>query len=254
MNRFYKLSKLVESYSWRTLIVHFILIGAKMVHVINLSHSLRVYMTSSNPSEGHYYGIFHSSWGGFIEELFFYTSRYYSVTEAFLRVLTGKRDFSMTGYKAKNLTEIQRPVMAAILSNAPTIHTGNAVVSIVQQVIKGEVDIDENLLKDFSPKPLQQLPSAIHEVRVIPKHPLDISPIDPWLSMAERLQMPVAVRDHHVEIDMIVLAQHLNSPNLTIRKNLHNGIMDLHNAGYELRNHPHLTHAEAHQIGDEGAV
>jgi len=26
------------------------------------------------------------------------------------------------------------------------------------------------------------------------------------------------------------------------------------NAGYEIRNHPHLTHSEAHMIGDEGAV
>jgi len=211
-------------------------------------------MTSSNPTEGHYYGIFHSSWGGFIEELFFYTSRYYSVTEGFLRVLTGVRDFSMSGYKAKNLSEIQRPVMASILSHAPTTRTGNAVISIVQKVIQHEMEIDENLLEIFPPKPLQQIPSAIHDIRVIPTHPLDISPIDPWLSMAERLLMPVAVRDHHVEIDMIVLAKHLNSPNQTIRKNLHKGIMDLHNAGYELRNHPHLTHAEAHQIGDEGAV
>ena len=46
-------------------------------------------MTRCNYIDGHYYEKFHPGWGGFVEELFFYTSRYYGVTEAFLRNLTG---------------------------------------------------------------------------------------------------------------------------------------------------------------------
>jgi serine kinase of HPr protein (carbohydrate metabolism regulator) len=80
------------------------------------------------------------------------------------------------------------------------------------------------------------------------------APLDPFMNIAERLQMPVAVRDHHVEVCMHTLADHLSSPNSALRTNLHNAVLDLHNAGYVLRNHPHLTHTEAHQIGDEGAV
>ena len=72
------------------------------------------------------------------------------------------------------------------------------------------------------------------------------------IGIAERLQMPVAVRDHHVEVSLRELAGHLQSPNSTLRTNLHNAIIALHNSGFVLRNHPHLTHNEANTISDEG--
>lgn len=66
-------------------------------------------MTMRKHVAGRYYPSFHPGWGDFGEELFFYTSRYYGVTEAFLRGLTGREDFSMSGYKATNLGDAQRP-------------------------------------------------------------------------------------------------------------------------------------------------
>jgi hypothetical protein len=204
--------------------------------------------------DGHHYSDFHPNWGNFIEELFFYTSRYYGVTEAFLRCLIDCRDFSMSGYKAKNLSALQRPALASILTYPPNRETGLAVASIVEKVIKREVDVDETILKYFPPLPMKTTPSDKCRNITEKLHKLDLSPIEPWLSMAKRLQMPVAVREHHVEVDMHVLTEHLNSPNRTIRTNLINDIIALHQAGYSIRDHSHLTHAEAFQIGDEGAV
>ena len=82
----------------------------------------------------------------------------------------------------------------------------------------------------------------------------DVGPLDPFMSLADRLLMPVAVHDRHVEVSLHDLANHLQSPNSTLRTNLHNAIITLHNSGYVLRNHPHLTHDEAHAISDEDAV
>ncbi|NNJ91296.1 MAG: endonuclease [Gammaproteobacteria bacterium] len=211
-------------------------------------------MTICNYIDGHYYEKFHPGWGSFVEELFFYTSRYYGVTEAFLRGLTGLSDFSMNGYKAKSLSTLQKSVMATILSKAPDKESSLAVVAIIEKVIKHEVDVDKYLLEKFPPRAAHEVPVEVHGPKKKCTHHPDISPVEPWLNMAERLQMPVAVRHHHIEIDMIVLARYLNSPNETLKNNLHNSIIDLHNAGYEIRNHPHLTHSEAHIIGDEGAV
>ena len=44
-------------------------------------------MTEFKNIDGHYYPSVHGGWGGFAEELFHYTSRYYATTEAFLRNL-----------------------------------------------------------------------------------------------------------------------------------------------------------------------
>jgi len=204
--------------------------------------------------DGHYYASFHRAWGGFSEELFHYTSRYYSVTEAFLRSLTDRPEFSMSGYKAAHLHEQQRPVMASILTYAPSQESGLAVISIVERVLDRDTGVDQELLERYPPRSKEEAPSVVAAGHAVAPHPLDVTPLEPWLAMAERLLMPVAVRDHHVEVDMHLLARHLDSPNPAIRGNLRKCIMDLHDAGYMLRNHPHLTHAEAHQIGDEGAT
>jgi len=68
------------------------------------------------------------------------------------------------------------------------------------------------------------------------------------------LLLPVAVVEHHVEVSLHALARHLDSPNSRLRINLQEAVLMLHNGGYLLRNHPHLTHAAAISIADEDAV
>jgi hypothetical protein len=211
-------------------------------------------MTNRKHIDGHYYHDFHPGWGGFCEELFHYTSRYYAVTEGFLKVLAERPVFSMSGYKAQRLSAPQRVSMATILGYPPEQKSGSAVISIVEKVVCGEPGVDEELLQLYPPKSglAERVDSLVGHAN--PPRPLDVTPLEPWLSMAERLLMPVAVREHHVEVDMRVLAQHLDSANPVIRSNLQQVIVALHEAGYLLRNHPHLTHSEAHEIADEGAV
>ena len=213
-------------------------------------------MTDIKNVDGHFYPPFHSGWGGFAEELFHYTSRYYFATEAFLRNLTEDDAFAMSGYKAAMLSALQRDLMAAVLSCAPDRDSGAAATSIVSAVVRREPGVEPRWAERFIDR-LEGIPK--HETLLGHGHParesaLGVSPLDPFMNIAERLQMPVAVRDRHVEICMHTLAGHLSSPNSAVRTNLHNAVLELHNAGYVLRNHPHLTHSEAHEIGDEGAV
>ena len=93
--------------------------------------------------------------------------------------------------------------------------------------------------------------TAVHRTHFDSEGLDDVGPLDPFMSLADRLLMPVAVHDRHVGVSLHDLANHLQSPNSTLRTNLHNAIITLHNSGYVLRNHPHLTHDEAHAISDE---
>ena len=202
---------------------------------------------------GHYYPAPHPGWGGFCDELFHYTSRYYAVTESFLRHMADRPDFSMSGYKANKLSDSQRELMSKILTLKPDELTAKQLISIVESVIIGGGDIEEKLLEQFPDN--TEITHDDDMIGHVPKpHSMDVSPLEPWLNMAERLNMAVAVHDHIVEIDMKQLALHLDSNNSILRTNLQNGIIDLHEAGYLIKNHPHLTHHEAHEIGEEGAV
>ncbi len=205
---------------------------------------------------GHFYSEFNPGWGGFAEELFHYTSRYYAATEAFLRNLSGKRDFSMSGYKAAHLSEVQRQLMAAVLAQPPDRRGALAIISIIEAVRDRQGDVDPAISRDYLSEGRALHPPATHppcgtgrrQGGALP------SPIDPFLNLAERLQIPVAVCNHHVELSLHQLAEQLDSPNSTLRSNLQQAIIDLHNAGYMIRNHPELTHAEARTIADEDAV
>ena len=64
--------------------------------------------------------------------------------------------------------------------------------------------------------------------------------------------MPVVEGDCHIEVSLREPANHMRSPNSTLRTNLHSAIIALHNPCYQLRNSPHLTHKEARAISDEG--
>jgi len=205
---------------------------------------------------GRYYPPFHRGWGGFAEELFHYTSRYFGATEAFLRNLSQESAFKMSGYRAENLSGSQRDLMAAVLSCHPGRDTGITLVGMVSAVVAGDPAVRPEWVECYSdllvevPKD-EVLPQRTHRHE---DYDADVAPLDPFLSIAERLQMAVAVREKHVEVSLHVLAEHLASPNATLRMNVHNAVIQAHNAGYVLRNHPHLTHSEAHAIADEDAI
>jgi hypothetical protein len=176
-------------------------------------------MTDAKNIDGHFYPLPHPGWGGFADELFHYTSRYYKTVEAFLRSVARDDTFTMTGYKAEMLSLAQREAMAAVLAYPPDSDSAGALVTIIDAVLTGSDAVD--------PAILQRFPSPVAD------HPA-----------------PAAVRDRHVEVPMHQLARHLESPNSTLRANLHNAVIALHNNGYVLRNHPGLRHDEAQAILD----
>ena len=208
-------------------------------------------MTDVRNIGGHWLPAPHRGWGGFAEELFHHTSRYYVMAESFLRTLGDDAGFSMSGYRAAILDPAQRDLMGAILSYPPTPETAAAVIALVHRVLAGEAGIDPVLEQRYL-DPVRRLThgggvahaSAQAGESVAP----GVGPLDPFLNLAERLLLPVAVRDHHVEVSMHALAAHLDSANPALRTNLHNALLLLHNGGYVLRNHPDLTHAEADAI------
>ncbi len=207
-------------------------------------------MTDVKNVDGHFYPPVHGAWGGFAEELFHYTSRYYCTTEAFLRNLTDDRRFTMSGYKAALLSPVQRDLMAAVLSCEPNRDTAAAVVSVIEAVQRGEPDAPAGLAERFQAR-LEHLPkneTVEHRTASPTAADGEVEPLDPFLNLAERLLMPVVVRGRHVEVSMRELAGHLDSSNSKVRTNLQNAVIELHNAGYVLRNHPHLTHSEAQAL------
>ncbi len=212
-------------------------------------------MSDARHIDGHYYPPFHSGWGGFAEELFHYTSRYFFATEVFLRNLVDDREFTMVGYKANRLGERQRELMAWQLAESPQLASGLAIVRIVETVKDGSMEVDEVLLaacRARAPQPdaetlVQRSHGAVAQGE-------GGEPFDLFLNLAERLLMPVAVRDQHVEVSLQELAHHLDSGNAALRSNLQEAVVRLHEAGFVLRNHPHLTHSEAHTIADQDAV
>lgn len=212
-------------------------------------------MTDARHIDGHYYPPFHIGWGGFAEELFHYTSRYFFATEAFLRNLVSDRSFSMVGYKANRLNELQRELMAWQLADSPELERGLAIVRIVETVKMGGAEVDEVLLaacRERAPRPEGE--GIVQRVHGRSERRDGQQPLDLFLNLAERLQMPVAVKDHHVEVSLQELARHLDCGNPALRSNLQEAVVRLHEAGFMLRNHPHLTHSEAHSIANGDAV
>jgi len=207
-------------------------------------------MADARNIDGALYPPAHPEWGGFAEELFHYTSRYYCATEAFLRGLSADEAFSMHGYRADRLSDSQRALLADVLANPPGKDTARAIVEIVGAVVAGSAEANTGLLARFAMPETDVRRTHLVEHHAPHADATDdaVDPLDPFLSLSERLLMPVAVHDRHVEVSMHDLARHLDTLNTTLRTNLRNAIVELHRAGYLLRNHPHLTHAEAEVI------
>jgi hypothetical protein len=200
--------------------------------------------------DGLFYPEYHPGWGGCAEELFHYTSRYFAYTEAFLRNLADQRQFNMSGYQAANLNNDQRRLMAAILAEQPGRRSARDITQIVRGVIHGESPIYEELTTRYHDC-LKTIPIGVELVYSDKHHQVDtpeVAPLDPFLNMASRLRLPVAVRDHHVVIPLRELAKHLDSTHSSLRNSLQEAIVQLHFAGYQLKNHPGLTHKTAKSL------
>ena len=161
----------------------------------------------------------------------------------------------MAGYKASSLSSRQRELLAMLLAGPPGRERGLEIVCIVEAVKAGRGEVDEARLQAYreqAPRPdIDDIVQRSHAGEPVAG---DVEPFDLFLSLAERLLMPVAVRDRHVEVSLHAVARHLDSGNSALRSNLQNAIVQLHEAGFVLRNHPHLTHAEAQEIADGDAV
>lgn len=206
--------------------------------------------------EGSFYPVFHRGWGGCAEELFHYTSRYYAYTEAFLRNLSANRAFRMAKYKAARLSDDQRLLMAAVLSCRPNKRNAATIIEIVTTVSLGKSFVNQHQLDHYHNQ-IKQFPrgaTLVYRQSIALPQRTGLSPLDPFLNIAERLRLPVAVREHHVEVSLSQLGEHLDSPVSSMRSNLQNAVLRLHDAGYLLRNHPGLTHREAKSIADGDAV
>jgi hypothetical protein len=209
--------------------------------------------TVSKNVDGRFYPEFHFGWGGCAEELFHYLSRYAPYTEAFLRNLADQRQFSLHGYSPGKLSEKQRRLMAAILSTAPERDSARDLTCLVRAVSTGSQNVDGGLIEKYRDH-LKVIPEGVTLVYAERNHHIDrndVAPLDPFLNLAKRLKLPVAVHDHQVEVSLKQLAELLDSPNAAQRSNLQDAILRAHNAGYILCNHPGLTHKLAHDIGDE---
>ncbi|MGD8912993.1 MAG: endonuclease [Candidatus Thiodiazotropha sp.] len=206
--------------------------------------------------DGLYYPDFHPGWGGCADELFHYTSRYFVCTQAFLRNLADQRQFNMSGYQAGNLSKTQRHLMAAILAGEPSLQSARDITLIVRSVINGEREISAPIVDTYRDylDVIPQSAKLIHVQRAHHHNQLDIAPLDPFLNLAGRLNLPVAVHTHHLEVPLRALAQHLDSPNSSLRNSLQEAILNLHSAGYALKNHPGLTHKTAREKGDKNSL
>lgn len=203
------------------------------------------------------YPVVDPHWGGFAEELIHYTSRYYGYTEAFLRDLAQRRDFRMAGYQAEHLTGPQQLLMTAILSDRPVPASGQDVILLVERVRAGDRRMDEALAERYA----DQLAAAAAGRASLPGRrchgialPENLPPLDPFLAVAERLRMPVAISGHRVEVPFELLARYLDSPLPQVRENLRHAILGLHEAGFHLCNHSRLTHAQPRLSRDAAAV
>ncbi len=212
--------------------------------------------TVSKNVDGDFYPEFHPGWGSCAEELFHYVSRYAPYTEAFLRNLADQRQFSLSGYVPAKLSGKQRRLMAAILSSPPDRDSARALTCLVRAVRTGDLTVDPSLADRYRER-LDIIPEGATLVYAARSPHIDhgeVAPIDPFLNIAKRLKLPVAVHEQRVEVSLKQLAEHLDSPNATLRSNLQDAILRVHCAGYLLRNHPGLTHKDARELGEDGAV
>ena len=150
------------------------------------------------------------------------------------------------------MSKDQRLLMAAALSCRPNKKNATTIIEIINTVSLGKSFINQHQLDHYHNQ-IERIPkdvNLIYKRKIIPLSVKGLSPLDPFLSIVERLRLPVAVRNGHIELSLTQLAKHLDSPVSSMRTNLQSSILMLHEAGYQLRNHPGLTHREAKSISN----
>lgn len=188
--------------------------------------------------------IRHGSHRGYMhcaEELLRHTSRYYPYAEHFLAQLADQPDFSMAGYDADRLSEGQRQVLVGLLGEAPSRTSGQQIIQIISAVIRGDAGVDEALLAKYHSRFKSGVGRFLLRQKGKGRAVLEkgVSPVAPLQNIAMRLGIPVAVRGREVRVPFRVLVKHLDSPNPTIRRNLQEDILMLHDGGYRLVNSTH---------------
>ncbi|MCF6282429.1 MAG: hypothetical protein L3J28_09500 [Candidatus Polarisedimenticolaceae bacterium] len=173
------------------------------------------------------------------EELLCHTSRYYAYTEQFLANLSGKANFSMTGYHCDQLSEEQRVLLSALMMASPTKQNGVTITQIVSDVICGRREVDKQLKVQFA----ERIPShhfLLHHY--FGGHGFQLSqinsPVGPIKNLARRLLIPIEIEKQQVRLSFNQLGKHLDSSNPTIRQNVLESIQRLYAGGYRLVNAP----------------
>lgn len=188
----------------------------------------------------------HRRWGGCADELAYYTSRYYPYTQAMLRVLARQPMFCMAGYQAERLAPDQRALMLGMLSLPPDRPVAGDIIRLVDaaRAGRGVPALLAARYRTQCDRLRQGHGAAVCHPCEWSSPPAGLQPLDPFLALAARLGLPVAISGHRVEVPFDQLVPHLDSASPQVRENLHCAVLWLHDAGYRLVNHPHLTHAE----------
>ena len=82
---------------------------------------------------GHLYPPPHPAWGTYSEELFFYTSRYFNQALQQMQKTARIHSIDLDGYHASELSDVQRFVLAWMLSAPPTARNMAEVLHTVEK-------------------------------------------------------------------------------------------------------------------------
>lgn len=196
-------------------------------------------------------------WGACADELLHHRSRYYHGTETFLRRLSGDGRFNLDGYRAEGLTPGQRRLLATLLSVPPDRCVARAVTRLLASVCRRDVRTERALAEQFGGEAdvAPALGCALQSCAArAPALPAGVAPLDPFLSIMERLRVPVVVQGRAVSVPVGQVARHMDSPSHQVRENIQHAVVWLHEAGYHLRDRPRLTHRAVRQVAHRRRV
>lgn len=183
---------------------------------------------------GEGYPSIHAAFKPYAEELFFHTSRYYVYTERFLRELVHCKHFSMAGYSASRMSSAQRRVMRGLLSQSPEPEIGQAIIQIIQLVLRGEehVPADLDLCHPALVRPSQSI--GCHSQGLGSGLALCNTPVEPFLNFARRFHLRVDVDGATVVLSVAHLQRILSSSDFKIRSIFEEILRHLISNGYRV--------------------